>query len=294
MIVVGCSGGVHLASRIAKLLNARYVPLSVDSFPDGESHIRLDASLREEMIVLVQSFYGNINDKLIEVVFAAHTARLKKAKKVILVSPYFCYLRQDKEFHPGEAVSIHAIGDMLSPFLDHVMVMDPHMHREKRLDHIFHCKTTRLSANHLVASYIKKHIRRPLIIGPDGESYKWAQHIAEMIGCDFTILRKTRHSSTKVTIHFEKKIDPKTKNLVIIDDMISTGNTIIETVKALRKQGIHKITVFAVHGIFVKNALARFKQAKIPVLTTNTLPSPKAKIDISTLLSQELQKLNFR
>lgn len=291
MIIVGCSGGVHLSQQLAKTLKAHHVAVEHTKFPDGESHIRIDANLHNEIVVLVQSFYGNINDKVIEVVFAAHTAKAKKAKQIILVSPYFCYLRQDKEFHKGEAVSIHAIGDMLSPFLDQVIIMDPHLHREKRLDHIFHCKTTRLSANNTLALYIKKHVRKPLIIGPDVESYKWAEHIAKIIGCDFTILRKTRHSATKVTIHFDKKISFTGKNLVIIDDMISTGNTIIQTVKSLHKQGIKNVKVFSVHGIFVKKALTKFSKYKIQVITTNTLPNPKAHIDISKTIANELMRL---
>ena len=289
MIIVGCSGGLHLSEKIALALNARHIPLETRSFPDGELYVRLHAPLHKETVVFVQSFYGGINDKLVELMFAAHTARRKKAKKIILTAPYFGYLRQDKEFQPGEAISIHAVGDVLSPLFDHIMIMDPHLHREKRLDHIFHCKTTRLTANHAIATYVKKNIKNPLIIGPDIESYKWAEHVAQMIGCDLCILRKTRHSATKVTIHFDRNIATKGKNLVVIDDMISTGNTLIKTVQGLRKQGIPKVTALCVHGIFVNNALARFRRAGIPVITTNTLPSPNALIDITPVLVRGLR-----
>ena len=289
MLIVGCSHGLHLAKIIAKKLKKTYSALEVTHFPDSEIKLRFNVDVKDKTVVLVQSFYGNVNDCIIESLFAAETAKDVGAKKVILVAPYFPYLRQDKRFNPGECISLKTISKNIDEDFDEVYIVDPHLHRERTLEHIFKIKSHKLTANPLIVNYIKKHIKNALIIGPDEESYKWAQRIAEKIGCDFAIMEKERYSARKVSVKLNKKIDIQSKNLIFIDDMISTGHTLLEAIKAIKKLGAKKVTCFAVHGILVENALEKLQKAGATVVTTNTIPNKAAKIDVAGLIADSLR-----
>jgi ribose-phosphate pyrophosphokinase len=283
MLIIACSHGLHLAKKIASKLKQPYSQLEVTHFPDSEIKLKFNKNLKGKTIVLVQSFYKNINDCVIETLFAAETAKDLGAKKIILIA------RQDKRFTPGECISLRTIAKNIDEDFDQILIIDPHLHREKTLKHIFKIKSKKLTANPLIENYIKKNIKNPVIIGPDWESYKWAQKIAEKIGCDFAIMEKKRYSARKVTVKLNKNINIKSKNLIFIDDMISTGNTLLRAIKAMRKLGAKKVTCFAVHGILVENALEKLKKAGATVITTNTIPNKAAKIDVSKLISESLK-----
>lgn len=289
MIIIGCSHGVHVAQTIAKRLKKPYSALEVTHFPDSEIKLKFKKEVDGETVVLIQSFYGNVNDCVIETLFAAETARDLGAKKVILAAPYFPYLRQDKRFNPGECISLQTIAKNVDEDFDEVIICDPHLHREKTLKHIFRIKSHKLTANPLIEDYIKKKIKNPVIIGPDWESYKWAEKVAKKVGCDFAIMEKKRYSSRKVSVKLNKKIDIKYKNLVFIDDMVSTGYTLLEAIKAMKKLGGKKVTCFAIHGILAENALKKLQKTGATIITSNTIPNKAAKIDISSLIAKALQ-----
>ena len=289
MIIIGCSGGRHIAGKIAKRLRKPYSELKVKIFPDGEIYVRYMKDVKGKDVVLVQSFYGNINDCVIEAIFAAETAKELGAKKVILAAPYFPYLRQDSRFNKGECISIKVIGRLFSRYFDKIIIIDPHLHRQGELSGLFSVKTEKITANPLIAEYIEKDIKNPLIVGPDWESYKWARKVAEKLNCPFAILNKKRLSGRKVRITINKKIDIKNKNIVFVDDIISTGHTILEAAKKLRKLGAKKFICIAVHGVFVENALEKLREADIKVITTNTIPTKVSKIDVSGVIAKALK-----
>jgi len=289
MLIVSCSHGKHLGKKIANKLKKPYSELEVTHFPDSEIKLRFKTDVRKKVVVIVQSFYNNVNDCVIETLFAAETALDLGAKKVILIAPYFPYLRQDKRFNPGECISLQTIAKNIDEDFDEVLIIDPHLHREKTLKHIFRIKSHKLTANLLIVEHIKKKIKNPVIIGPDWESYKWAQKVAETVGCDFAIMEKNRISSRKVKVKLHKKIDIKNKNLVFIDDVISTGHTLLEAIKSMRRLGAKKVTCFAVHGILVENALQKLRKAGAEVITTNTVPNKAAKIDVASLIAESLK-----
>jgi ribose-phosphate pyrophosphokinase len=290
MVIVGCSKGTHLAEKIARKLKKKYSELNVEKFPDGEIYVRFMQPVKGRTVVLVQSFYGNISDCILEVIFASRTAKELGVKKIYLAAPYFPYFRQDNRFNSGECVSIKVISELMSKYLDKMLIIDPHLHRQTNLSHLFSCKTVKLTANPLIADYIKKNIRNPLIVGPDWESFKWAQKVAEKIGCEHVILEKRRISGRKVKIKLNKKIDITDKTIVFVDDIISTGNTIREAARNIKKLGAKSFCCVAVHGVFVEGALERLRKARVKVVTTNTIPNKVAKIDVSRLVAEALRK----
>ncbi|MBI2124583.1 ribose-phosphate diphosphokinase [Candidatus Pacearchaeota archaeon] len=324
MIIISCSHGNHVGSSIAKRLKKKHSELFVSKFPDNELLIRFNADLKNKIVVLVQSFYENVSDCIVEVVIASATAKELGAKKVILVAPYFPYLRQDRMFHSGEAISQGIIARLIEKNIDEIFIIDPHLHRIKSLSEIFRIKAVKLTANTLIADYIKKHIKNSVVIGPDEESSKWAKNVAQIIGAEYRILRKKRYSPYRVEVKlnnanslkdnklsefaglkiggqkskilippiFNKKIDLKDKNAVIVDDIASTGHTIIETAKLLRRLGAKNVCCICVHGLFVSNALERLRKNKIRIVSTNTIPNKAAGIDVSQVIVSSLDITN--
>ena len=165
------------------------------------------------------------------------------------------------------------------------------MHREKTLGHIFDIPAHRLTANPLIADHIQRNIKNACLVGPDWESYKWAKRTAEIIGVESTILLKKRHSARNVEVRFQGKFNPSGKNIVLVDDMISTGNTLIKTIIALKKLGVTKVTCIAVHGIFVENALERLKKTGAKVVTSNSIPNTSSLIDIAVLFAEKIDDI---
>ena len=140
MLVVSCSHGKHLGQRIAKKLNKMHTYLVTGKFPDDELYMRFESKLKDKDVVLVQSFYRNISDCIVEVILAAETAYELGAKRVFLIAPYFPYLRQDKRFHSWEAISQKIVAGLIDKYFDAVYVMDPHLHRKNKLENIFKIK----------------------------------------------------------------------------------------------------------------------------------------------------------
>lgn len=288
MVVIGCSKSGKLAKAVAKEIKDSYSDLEVKHFPDGEIYVKFPVSLKGKKVILVQSLHEP-NESLLELLFAAHTAKDLGAEKVILVIPYLAYMRQDKMFNPGECVSSKVVAKLLN-VADELITVDPHLHRYKNLNELFGIKAKRLTANKLIADYIKKHYKKTFIVGPDVESYQWAEDIAKRIGLHATVMTKKRLGSRKVVVKMKKDVDVKTRDVVIVDDIISSGYTMIETVKQIKRLNPKNIYCICVHGIFAENALAKLKKAGAKeVISTNTIQTKTSKIDVAVLIADALR-----
>ena len=283
MIIIGMSNSVRLAKSIAKHAGKTFSELNSKHFPDGESNLRFMKSVKGKHVVLVNSFYPNPNNTLTELYFATRSAKNQGAKKVTIIAPYLGYMRQDKAFHQGEIVSSSYMGELMS-CADELITIDPHLHRYKTLNQVIKTKTKRLSANGLIAEYIKKNHSNAIIIGPDSESYQWAEHIAEKLRHHAVVLRKKRYSSTIVRIKLKQDVKWNGKNVVIVDDIISTGHTMIEPIKQLKTKGVKNIYCIGVHGIFVLDAVKKLEKLGAKVICTNTIERKQSKIDVAKLI----------
>ncbi|MFA6461989.1 MAG: ribose-phosphate diphosphokinase [Candidatus Woesearchaeota archaeon] len=291
MIITTGGNSELLAQKLAKQLKVKYSPLTIGAFPDGELYLKFNTEVKKQTLVIVQSFHPHPDQSLFDIVFAANTAKDLGAKKVILVSPYLGYMRQDKRFNPGECVSSRVMAKLLNHSVDKVITIDPHLHRYKSLKEVFTVPAVRLTADGLLVDYLKKNLRKVVIIGPDWESYQWAEDIAHKIGAEVTVLEKTRYNSRHVT---EKMIHPitiKGKDVAIIDDIISTGHTLCEAAKSAKKLGARNVYALGVHGLLVENAFDKLKKAGVKkVITTNCIEHETNRIDVSSILVNELKK----
>lgn len=296
MIITSCGNSVKLAKELARKLKATsfpatYSPLTISSFPDGDLYLKYNTAVKGKTVVIVHSFQPHPNDSFLRVVFAAETAQDLGAKKVILVVPYLAYIRQDKRFHPGEAVSSKIVGKHLSRCVDKVISVDPHLHRYRSLKEMFSVPGEALTANDFMVKYLRRHFPGAVLVGPDWESSQWAGKIARIIGTESTIFEKTRYHSRKVRVKMVKPISLEGKLVVIVDDIISTGYTIIEAAKEAYRHGAREVVAIAVHGVFAEQAWPKLRKAGVKqIITANTIEHPTNKIDITPLLVEELRK----
>ena len=286
-IIIGCSNSQNLAKKIARELKTQYSALTTKHFPDGELNIRFTAELANKDIIIVQSMHQKPNEAMMETIFAIYTARKLGARKITLVAPYLAYLRQDKMFHSGECVSNKIIAELLS-CADSIITIDPHLHRINKLSEIFTTKTTTLTAMHAISKHLIDNKIKGLLVGPDIESAQWASKVAQTTGLPFIVLHKKRYTSR--TVRTKVTADVRGKNVIIIDDIISTGHTMIEPILQLKKLGAKKITCIAGHGLFAENALTLLRKTGAKILSTNTIQTKASTIDVSSTIAEALMR----
>lgn len=289
-VVLGFSDSRALARLIAKKSGSLYSDVDVSYFPDRETHLRLRIDVAGKTVFIVRSL-DNPDKKVIELLFAARTAKELGAKRIVLIAPYLCYMRQDKRFKPGEAISSRIIAEIFNRFFDVLITIDPHLHRYGGLNEILRIKTIKLSAIKPMASFIKQKIKNPFIFGPDYESYQWARSVAKLVGCKADVLKKHRYGSETVRIKIKKKLDLAKKDVVIVDDIISTGHTVIEVIKDVKKLGVRRVCCVCTHGIFAENALKQIVGLGAVVFSTNTIQNSVSRIDVSNLIVDEINKI---
>lgn len=287
-IIFSFSDSMDFAKKVAKLKHLPFYLIEVKKFPDGELLIRLPHNVNAKgKEAIIARTLKEPNEKLIEIFFAA-CALKEMGAKVTLVAPYLCYMRQDKSFHKGEIVSSKYMAKLISNCVDKLITIDPHLHRYKSLNDIFKIKTKRLTAIKDIAYYIKHRIKKPLIIGPDAESYQWAKTVAKIVKCDVLMLRKKRYTSRHVRIELHKNLNLSKVSPIIIDDIISTGHTMIEVIKDLKKIKAKKVYCIGVHALLVENALKKLNNVGGIVITCNAIPNKTNKIDLSKLVAENI------
>lgn len=287
LIIASLSETKSLAKKVAKSLKVPYSDINVSDFPDSEFHLVLKKNPSRKTVVIVASLAHDPNKKLLEVLLAGGIARDFGAKRVILLATYFPYLRQDKHFMKFDSFSSKHILRLFDEF-SKVIVVDPHLHRIHSMKKLY-SKAQKISTNKLIAEYIKKRFKNSFtILGPDGESRQWAEPIAKILGKKVVVLEKTRFSGTSIK---QKDIHQKLENNVImIDDIISTGKTLAGALKIAKNHGAKHLVCIGIHAILIMNADKRIRKYA-ELVTTNTIPNKYAKIDVAPLLAEKLRDL---
>lgn len=284
MIIVGGSSSRELAKETATILDCPYVQAASMRFPDGECYTRIDNESLNDDVVVVQNTYPDTN--MIEMFLLQNAVRNMGAKSITLVIPYFGYARQDRIFKPGEAESAKVMCQHLNMDCDRVITVD--LHKESTLDH-FTCAHKDLKAASSIADYFStKNI--DLVLSPDIGAAGRAKDVGERMGVPYDHLEKTRLSGSDVRIS-PASMDCKGKSVLIVDDMISTGGTIVAAKQALMEAGAKSVSVACTHGVFVNNALERLTGSSLDaVLCCNTLENKVSHISVASIIAEAIKE----
>ncbi len=260
-LVIGFPAYEQQAREFADALNHPYVTINLHQFPDGESKLQLPENLPDNIIL----FYSldRPNSKLIELVLAAAGARSLGVKHISLVAPYLCYMRQDKAFHKGEVISQQVIGKLIASYFDKVLTVDAHLHRVHKLsDAIPVPEAINITVTDAMAHFIARHIEQPYLLGPDGESEQWVSDIAVHYKMDYAVASKERYGDRKVKVSVPEG-QYQARNMVLVDDVASTGKTLLEAAKALSQYQPASISVLVTHALFVEDSIEQLEQAGV-------------------------------
>lgn len=289
-LIFALPGNEDMAGRLLTMLGAEVGALETRRFPDEETYLRFVTDPAGRSVVLVCTL-DRPDPKFLRLVYAAAAARDLKAKRVGIIAPYLAYMRQDQRFQPGEAVSSAAFARLLSAEIDWLATVDPHLHRYPGLDAIYRVPTRVAHSASLLAAWIKLNVSRPLLIGPDLESEQWVSAVAAMADAPYRVLRKERRGDRDVEITVPDLHLFADRIPVLVDDIVSTGGTMIETVQHLRRQGLPPAVCLAVHALFSAESYGRLKEAASVVVTTNAVPHPSNGIDVAPAIAASLAGL---
>jgi len=229
------------------------------------------------------------NDKLVELLLAAKVLRQHGAARLSLIAPYLCYMRQDIAFQPGEAVSQRIVGRFLADLFDAVITVDPHLHRIDTLcEAVPSSQSCALSAARLLGKCIAERWPQALLLGPDSESEQWVKAIAERHGLDWGVATKQRFGDREVRIELPA-LEYFQRQIVLVDDMASTGRTLVQTANALQAHQPAGIAAVLTHALFVGDALAVLQQAGItPILSSDSILHASNAVQLAPLLAAQV------
>lgn len=290
MVIAG-PASEQLAFNIAKRLNIKFIKPELRIFADGESKINLE-SVENNQCIIIQSLYPPIDRHIIQLLMMIQKCRRDKALKTIVVIPYMAYARQDKAFLEGEVISISILAEIIECFgVSRVITVD--IHSQSSLSY-FGNIIKNISAIPVLAEYTLQNVflNNVLIISPDFGGLKRAQKFGEIIQREVTFLKKTRDRLTGM-VSIEDVLDFKVKNkdVILVDDMISTGNSIIKACEVLRKNGAERIFVICSHALLLDKALDKIIQAgATEIISTNSIPNSCSKVDLSKIISEVISE----
>jgi len=272
---LGGSSSRPLAFKIAKELNVEFVGTETRKFPDGEKYVRILGDVSGKNVVVVQSMYHRPDEYLMEYFLIVDALKDLGAKKVIGVIPYFAYARQDQRFKPGEAIDVHR-----------------HRVEEAEFSKLAKIPVFYLTAMPELAKYAVKHFNldNPVVIGPDAEAEFWAKIAAETIGAEYDYLEKQRISDREVVIK-PKKLNVKGREVLIVDDIVSTGGTMVRAIDIIKKGGAKRVISACTHPVLVEDALTKILLAGAEALIgTDTIPSPVSFVSVAPIIARSLRE----
>lgn len=285
--VIGGPSSEQLAKKIASKLKSKFIKSELRVFPDGESKITLKSKPQGKTIV-VQSIYPPVDSNLIRGLAIVSKARLSSSQ-VYAVIPYMGYARQDKQFLPGEIITMNLVAKMFKTAgATKIIVVD--IHSKDALKHL-QIPSKNVSAIDELVKYFKKlDLKDPLVVSPDKGGVERAKKFANLLGVDFIALEKHRDRRTGNVVIKTKDLDGvKDRDTILVDDMISTGGSIVKAAKFLKKQKSARIYACCTHALLIEGAEKKIKKAGVTkIVSTNTIPGNTAVVDISPIIVKAL------
>ncbi|MGQ9759164.1 MAG: ribose-phosphate diphosphokinase [Candidatus Methanomethylicaceae archaeon] len=285
------SSSEPLARAIAKECNFRVVESTRRVFPDGEQYVRVMADVSNEEVVLVHSLAFSPDPLLMEYLLLVDALRGAGCRSITAVIPYIAYLRQDSRFNSGEPLSARVVTSLIeSSGIDRLITIDAHLHRFKRLSDLFSTPCLNLSAMPLLAEYYLKNFGREniVIVGPDIEAEQWVSVVADILSSPHVVLEKKRLGDREVVIRGKTSV--KGKVAILVDDIISTGMTLVNIIPRLLEGGAVRVDALVSHALLVENAYKRLKESGLSnLISTDTVPGAHSKVSVAPIISKALK-----
>jgi ribose-phosphate pyrophosphokinase len=299
MIIVPGSSNGPLAYRVAKLTGARLAKVEYRRFPDGEKYVRVLDDVGGEDAVFLQSAALSPDEYLVETFLASDALKDLGARSVTVVLSYFPYARQDERFKPGEAVSLVTVSKLLrSAGADRLVTVDVHRHRVLDMGKLVGIPYVDASAMPLLARYAADaglvDPGRTVVVGPDAEAEQWAELAARELGAEHAALVKTRLGDREVKVSVTRGVDVRGRDVLLVDDIISTGGTIREASKLLAGLGARRIVVGVTHALLVENALEKILEDGVEeVFSSDTVPNQTTRVSAAPAIAGALRSLGL-
>ena len=286
--VVSGNASTDLAKRIARKLKSPYIKTEKKVFPDGESKMTINQIPKKSIVVVVQSTYPPVDSNLLELLSIVSKVQ-KFSSKVYAVIPYMGYARQDREFLGGEIVTIGVVGKLLKAAgVKKILTVD--IHSKIALKEL-KISSENVSAMDILVKHFKKlKMKEPLVVSPDMGGQERAKKFANLLKTDFIALKKHRDRKTGKVNILSDRVNVKNRDLILVDDMISTGGSIVKATQFLKKQKCRRVFVACTHALLVNDAAKKIKKAGVSqIVSTNTIPGESAKVDVSRVIADALK-----
>ena len=283
MFVIGADSSPSLSLRISEQLNCHFTEPAVDKFPDGEFHLKIDENLKNQIVVVVG--HTRTFEEYFKLLFSLDAAKENGAEKVIAVIPYFSYARQHKVYKSGEAISSKVMVRTIAEFSDYMATVE--IHDEESIGF-----TNKEFKNIKVISTMGDYFSREkwdYVISPDDGSMNRARDYAKLLNCDFSFFNKKRIDANTVEME-PPALDFNNKSVLLVDDIISTGGTIVKAVGLLRSMGVSKIKVSGTHGVFAHSSGEKISSLVDDLVVSDTLATPFSRISVAKPVSDEIKK----
>lgn len=287
-IVFELNENTQLGQSLTHALNADVGLFESRHFPDGETYINILSDVKNQDVIVVVSLL-RVDEFFLKLIFFSQTLMELGAKKIGLVAPYLSYMRQDIKFHPGEALTSRIFANLINQNFDWLITVDPHLHRYHSLNEIYRIPNSALHAKGLLSKWIQNKLPNAYLIGPDEESEQWVKAVAFNASVLFSVAKKQRYGDRKVEVTFPQLLALPDQPIVLIDDIISSGHTMLESIKSLKQSGYKNIYCLAIHGIFANQIdQALITEGAKKIVTTNSISHTSNSIDLSELLATEI------
>lgn len=281
-----------LLASLCRALPAEEGRLECHHFPDGESYLRVHSPIEAEQPVMVLADLSRPDERTLPLCFLCDTLKELGAGRVGLIAPYLCYMRQDTRFHPGEAVTSRSFARLISQRVDWLLTVDPHLHRYHALSDLYSIPAVAVHATPLLADWLKARREPLLLVGPDAESEQWVSALAQASGHPFVVGRKQRRGDRDVQVQLPDLSAYREHTAIMVDDVISSGRTMLQCARALTAAGLERIECAAIHGLFADRIEDQLQQAGVRrLVTTNSVPHPSNGLDLTPLLLPPARRL---
>ncbi len=276
-----------LGRKLARRIKANLVKSEVRVFPDGESKITLRGNISKRKSIVVQSIYPPVDTNLIQALSLISKAK-ENSSEVVVVIPYMGYARQDREFLPGEIVTMKVMAKLFKGAgASKLIAVDIHSLIGLKY---FTIKSKNISAVPNLAAYFKKmSLKDPLVVSPDQGGTERAKKFAKEMGTEFIALQKKRDRKTgKVQIK-TKQANVIGRDLILVDDMISTGGSIVNATKFLKKEKCKRVFVACTHALLMNDAEKKIKKSGVTkIVSANTIPGNTSIVDVSNAIAKAI------